>query len=275
MTFSIPLPTRDAALDYETATLARNTRNAELLHNCRKEVLQAYEKYVGPGYVEAVALPLGGDTENALKGNYRLTYEGEALEDLRDDILASAPLGICPMCGRGDAQQVDHYLPKDKFPELSIYAPNLVPTCDSCNTNKRALVGNATTGRFLHAYLDALPTSLPLYKADIEVTDSVVAVFSVNPRLPAPMHRDALYHFAKLKLGEQFGTGAALELWVRSDLFSSSYDLGGPSAVAAEAHKQERLWMGKINIHHWTVALYAALKRDAEFCNGGFRNIRN
>lgn len=39
----------------------------------------------------------------------------------------------CVLCLVDSAQELDHFLPKASFPELSVYARNLVPVCSGCN----------------------------------------------------------------------------------------------------------------------------------------------
>ncbi|MDQ7860344.1 HNH endonuclease [Peribacillus frigoritolerans] len=45
----------------------------------------------------------------------------------------------CAYCGIGDTNYMDHYLPKDDFPEYSIHSYNLVPCCSYCNEKKSKL----------------------------------------------------------------------------------------------------------------------------------------
>ena len=45
---------------------------------------------------------------------------------------------FCPSCGDGgDPDTLDHYLPKDVFPELSILLMNLTPMCSKCQRIKK------------------------------------------------------------------------------------------------------------------------------------------
>lgn len=44
----------------------------------------------------------------------------------------------CPYCGeRITVVEIDHFLPKSKYPLLSIYSSNLVPSCVECNKEKK------------------------------------------------------------------------------------------------------------------------------------------
>lgn len=48
-------------------------------------------------------------------------------------------LRACPSCGEdGSPGTLDHYLPKEEFPELSVFFENLTPMCDQCQERKGA-----------------------------------------------------------------------------------------------------------------------------------------
>lgn len=65
-------------------------------------------------------------------------------------------LVVCPSCGEpGRPRTLDHYLPKDIFPELSVLLLNLTPMCDWCQGEK--LTDYVTEGgqkRYIHPYFD-------------------------------------------------------------------------------------------------------------------------
>ncbi|MEX0134975.1 hypothetical protein MRBLBA71_001514 [Bacillus nitratireducens] len=42
----------------------------------------------------------------------------------------------CAYCGLNETKYMDHYLPKDDFPEFAIHSYNLVPCCSYCNEKK-------------------------------------------------------------------------------------------------------------------------------------------
>ncbi len=70
--------------------------------------------------------------------------------------LRDRKLQICPACGEdGTPNTLDHYLPKDQFPEFAITAANLAPMCDICQGEKLAeTVTSANERIFLHPYFD-------------------------------------------------------------------------------------------------------------------------
>lgn len=70
---------------------------------------------------------------------------------------------VCLMCGGYGAGTLDHYLPKNEYPEFSIFSKNLVPAC-SCNTRRREIVkGDNTNQRIIHPYYDDF-NDIRLYK---------------------------------------------------------------------------------------------------------------
>jgi 5-methylcytosine-specific restriction endonuclease McrA len=70
--------------------------------------------------------------------------------------LRARTLQICPACGEdGTPNTLDHYLPKDDFPEFAITAANLSPMCDICQSEKKTKTITAANERiFLHPYYD-------------------------------------------------------------------------------------------------------------------------
>lgn len=63
---------------------------------------------------------------------------------------------FCPACGEdGKPNTLDHYLPKDAFPEFSITPANLFPMCDACQLHKgTATIDNFGKRYFIHPYFD-------------------------------------------------------------------------------------------------------------------------
>ncbi|MBE8717495.1 hypothetical protein C4F51_09865 [Cellvibrio sp. KB43] len=58
------------------------------------------------------------------------------------------------MCGGLGNGTLDHYLPKDDYPEYSFFSKNLVPAC-SCNSLRRkAVKGVVSPSRAIHPYFD-------------------------------------------------------------------------------------------------------------------------
>ncbi len=71
-------------------------------------------------------------------------------------------LVVCPSCGEpGRPRTLDHYLPKDKFPEFSINLLNLTPMCDWCQGEKLAeYITSDGRKRYIHPYFDDIDRPL-------------------------------------------------------------------------------------------------------------------
>lgn len=72
-------------------------------------------------------------------------------------------LVVCPSCGEpGRPRTLDHYLPKDIFPELAVLLLNLTPMCDWCQGEKLTdYVTEDGQKRYIHPYFDDV--SRPLF----------------------------------------------------------------------------------------------------------------
>ncbi|CAD7713581.1 hypothetical protein LMG31884_06800 [Xanthomonas hydrangeae] len=61
----------------------------------------------------------------------------------------------CPMCGSPSCGTLDHLMPKEYFPEFSLYSRNLVPAC-LCNSKRKSTFKSSDGSRILHPYFDAI-----------------------------------------------------------------------------------------------------------------------
>lgn len=59
----------------------------------------------------------------------------------------------CTMCGSASCGTLDHVLPKEIFPEFSLYSGNLVPACQ-CNSKRGSKYKGENGARILHPYFD-------------------------------------------------------------------------------------------------------------------------
>jgi hypothetical protein len=61
---------------------------------------------------------------------------------------------VCPMCGSMHGGTLDHLLPKNGYPEFSLFSMNLVPACKCNIKRKEILTGPNSNERILHPYFD-------------------------------------------------------------------------------------------------------------------------
>jgi hypothetical protein len=113
-------------------------------------------------------------------------------------------LKSCPVCGSPVTGDLDHYLPRDVYPEFSIMRANLVPACTHCNSGvKGATVHGGNPRRFIHPYFDAWATQ-PIWHVEI-VPPYRAATFKPLPLpgLPPPQDDIVDFHLENV-LGTQF-----------------------------------------------------------------------
>jgi hypothetical protein len=120
------------------------------------EMKQRYVDYANVGgdpWTVGDALNIPEELVAAMKRHYDTPPQAlPFLSELRED---GSP-DVCSMCGSLKTGTLDHFLPKDKFPEFAIYAPNLVPACD-CNIKRRTNYKGKLVGqRALHPYFDEI-----------------------------------------------------------------------------------------------------------------------
>jgi hypothetical protein len=94
-------------------------------------------------------------------------------------------LVVCPSCGEpGRPRTLDHYLPKDIFPELAVLLLNLTPMCDWCQGEK--LTGYLTEDgqkRYIHPYFDDV--NQPLFSISFTPPFATPSIdISVKDELP-------------------------------------------------------------------------------------------
>jgi hypothetical protein len=187
-----------------------------------------------------------------------------------DSIMGLAPNSRCPYCGHRRVRQLDHFLPKSKYPAFSVTPLNLVPSCSDCNKDK--LAGDATqlADLPLHPYFDNVDHECWLVSELLQGTTAVF-LFSVDRECDlGDLDLDRLEgQFEKLDLGGLYTTEANEELAsIRLTLRNLLKDDGDEGvrayledAALSAAHHQR---------NSWRTAMYKAASQSNWFCSGGF-----
>lgn len=115
--------------------------------------LHSYEQYRiyfgDPWFIE----PLLADEE--IKSSLYKLYDSRRSSLPLTAIRNTKGLLSCPMCGSPATGSLDHYLPRDHYPEFSIMRANLVPACMHCNSSgKGTTYKGSHPERFIHPYYD-------------------------------------------------------------------------------------------------------------------------
>lgn len=123
------------------------------LRNVLPDVLNGYQGYVSNGGNALAISPMviSDELKQGLHKNYNSPPQSlRHIEQIRN----SSPK-VCPMCGSLKTSSLDHLLPKETYPEFTIFSKNLVPACD-CNTKRKTnTVDTHARARVLHPYFDS------------------------------------------------------------------------------------------------------------------------
>lgn len=82
------------------------------------------------------------------------TKDAKVLISKMHEVIEEYDRAKCSYCGINEDAELDHYLPKSKFPYLCLYPMNLVPICGVCNKKKGTKYVHAGKKMFLYPPLD-------------------------------------------------------------------------------------------------------------------------
>lgn len=220
------------------------------------------------------AIALGAVTKKELKSVYSLhmVHRTKPAREIYDWLLSKAPLGRCPFCGIGHASTLDHYLPKTKFPQLSVVPLNLVPSCKDCNTGKSTAIATAAAEQCLHPYFDHenYINEQWLYAEVICTMPATIRFF-----VQAPAHWDNIsskrvqFHFRDFNLGSRYSVEASNQIACLRDTLSCYRELLGVDGlkqhlmIEAQAHSDQ-------HCNSWQTAMFQALAESDWYCESGF-----
>ena len=191
--------------------------------------------------------------------------QGKPARQIYDKIMVNAK-GICPYCGIGSPMELDHYLPKSKFPQFSIFTLNLVPSCERCNKyGKGSNFAQNKGEQILHPYLDhSLYYDSRWMSANLENngTDDITINYYTDP----PDSWDSVYkdrvktHFCTFNLQQRYSTSAGEEL---STLLPQIYSMkckGYDTDDVCEVLLDPVIQAPNMSKNHWKRVMYIAVR---------------
>jgi hypothetical protein len=214
-----------------------------------------------------VARALKPSVKQALKGAYE---SSAAVDRVKGDIKERAQF-YCQYCGIGEGRDatLDHYIPKEKFPEYAVYPDNLVPCCPICNQKRgdRWLEAGSGARRHVHLFFDKIPRR-QLLRATIGVAKSKVTIrYQLSLGHSASKGFAALYqrHVSSLDLLERYEGAAAVQF----QDWQATIKWNGHGKKVGRKHIKERFARDAKGLartrgqNHWkTALLYAASQSD-------------
>jgi hypothetical protein len=150
-----------------------------------------------------------GDVRKNLINCYK--NETASSKNVKGKIFSTQPntlKDLCPYCMLDRPRTLDHYIPKDEFPEYAMFVNNLVPCCYNCNNIKDELWRNNTERQFIHFYNDKIFDNQFLYSKLFFNAVGVAPVIRHSLRQPEGMsvnnYKIASAHFRNLGLLEAY-----------------------------------------------------------------------
>lgn len=251
----------DSALIHKDKTVAYELTDAE--RQAIKALYQSYDKLGGEP--DPCLLPAALDgCKDALHIAYGEVQKGGRLSQLRGDLLAAVL--ECPLCGFEAATTLDHHLPKEEYRALSIYARNLVPSCQPCNRAKGTLVLQPGKG-MIHAYFQVIPdVAFLVANVEYEAGALVVTFLIDGTNLPAPLAERLKFQLQRLRLNERYFSPINIFLFNLKpslNLFRGSPNEAGSirDFLMASAASYD----ADFKLNHWRTALVRGLAACDDF----------
>jgi 5-methylcytosine-specific restriction endonuclease McrA len=210
-------PLEGPAIDwYDRIAAAKHLETRRRLQGLRAAVSQRYDAYAqaSPTLEKLPATPFTTDEERkVLKHCY--TSETQPLNELKAairDRQSSLQRALCPYCGINSPGTMEHYLPKEEFPEYAVCAYNLLPACGECNGLKLEQWLGPKGRKVLHLYHDRIPQGVRWLHAKVELRQDL-PVMTFELRQPAALS-GTLYglvqeHYDTLHLLERYQVRAS------------------------------------------------------------------
>lgn len=216
---------------------------------------------------------IGGVTTAEMEAVYtqRMAGKNSPGRAAYDELLNSAPLGKCPLCGHRTVSTLDHHLPKAHYPALAVAPLNLLPACADCNKLKLTRVPANSGEEMLHPYYDNIEGDHWLFATVVEQAPAALLFSVVAPEgwdevLTERVHE----HFRVLCLGPLYSAEGADELLNIRHQLATLHDVGGRNLVQTDLEaRAESCRVARLN--SWRTATYDAFAQSGWFCDGGFR----
>lgn len=168
-------------------------KNRYLFSGSEQPLKSSYFTYIGlEGSTEIRPINLSNEQAEFLRNTYINRAKKYNLDWI--DKLYINKLLSCPMCGGDGPRTIDHYLPKEWYPEFSVLSYNLIPSCATCNSKRGSYNRPQQAYPALHPYFDADILSVLNIDIDLDIAMGVPEfklTFNNNAFSPATQRRIA------------------------------------------------------------------------------------
>lgn len=256
---------RDALLKNKLENSTLSIQNAENDFHSKKLTNQVY-------LISRNVIISSSINSEVLKSIYtdRLVNKKNPARNFYNMILISAPKEKCPLCNQRIADTLDHYLPKAKYPILSVSPLNLVPACTPCNKNKLSDYPTNRKEETLHPYYDNIENDNWL-KCELLSVKPMLFNFYVDPdpHWNLLLQNRTKNHFENFNINKLYKTHAAQEFENIKYQIQKLFKNGGTPLLTnhlIDSYESRKL----IDKNSWQTAFYDCLLNNNYFRNGDF-----
>jgi hypothetical protein len=236
------------------------------------DLYQQYEMTLGKPSAAMQAAGQRAELYDLVHDAYNLVQDNRRLRKLRADLKLLAD--YCPYCGFAPISDLDHHLQRGRFKLLSIFALNLVPCCNPCNTGKRKFPSNDPAEHQLHTYLESVE-NFDFLRAAVDVhpdSGALEVSYSIERcvGMSEELHHRLQNHLTEFDLHKKYTKQVNIHL--------SEHQFGMTMAYESSAQVLRTYLIGTASAHKqnfgtndWRTALFRGLALCEGFCNGGFK----
>ena len=170
--------------------------------------------------------------------------------------------GICPICDLGQVSNLDHYLPKSKYPIYAVTPYNLVPICRDCNSIKGDKSITKIEETVFHPYYDNIDDVIWL-EAKLEISNGgLLATYCVSDKLSdIVFYRRCKNHLETYNLEKRYCIEAAREIADNFELWKNCFLNYGLNEFQFRVNEKIKS-LETICKNSWKIALYRAIIAD-------------
>lgn len=267
-----------AVLDVCLEGITGNTLLRTKLEACRMEMLAAGDSYVVSSTTgelcniaptpECAENPvvIAEMTKSDLVGIYSQYFvaRGKPARKIYDDLIVAAR-ERCPFCGGiGRPRNLDHFLPKARFPQFSVFPKNLVPSCRDCNFDgKSARFATCPEEQLIQPYADndkffSEQWIFAEFSGSISDPQAKLEYFVSAPDdWSAVDRRRAMTHFDTFELSVRYAVKAAEQRGTVVSQIGLMQRAGLPITAIQEILLQPGIDKAPFS-NHWQVGMYQA-----------------
>lgn len=265
---NLKVPTIKSSEVLDNIVKGKYEPNKSILNNIRSELLKQFSLYEHNKKTLENIIPFDNfdkDQKKTLLNCYSRTgyLEKDVIKKSIKDIQKPHQKNKCPYCRIDTANTIDHYLPKDKFPEFAFLPINLIPCCSTCNSKKGEIWINNGERIFINYYFDNLDTDnflkseIEYDKNDIETSTNINYLIDTSNIGNEKLSKIIQSHFSKLELLERYSDLVGEELSnIYTSIIVNNCSLEGHIEGLKQCLRAKEELYGE---NYWQVVLYKSV----------------